>query len=217
MRLPRSLAHHCATFAHHGATLAHRDAAAAVYTRRALPARGGAVWASAAGDGDDEEPLQGAALLIDIAVKGFSVLFLPIILFVFLSISVATGRTGPQRIAADPLDALPSLPPPSRPFSLGVGGGSGGGSLLLLASAARDPVLDELLDSAPARSLSLPPQENSRQVALQDLEDERLERCRSASPNEFDQVLSLRLEVLALNAVLSLNAAFARCLPASVC
>ena len=56
-----------------------------------------------------------------------------------------------------------------------------------LASAARDPVLEELRDSSAARSLTLPPSERRREEEIQELEDERLERCRSTSAFEFDQ------------------------------
>jgi len=57
-----------------------------------------------------------------------------------------------------------------------------------LATVARDPVLDDLQDTtSAARSLTLPPAERRREAELQELEDERLERCRSTSPFEFDQ------------------------------
>ena len=58
----------------------------------------------------------------------------------------------------------------------------------LLAAAMRDPVLDDLRDiGSPARSLALPKSEQAREQRLQELEDERLDRCRTSSPFAFDQ------------------------------
>ena len=57
-----------------------------------------------------------------------------------------------------------------------------------LVASSGDKVLQDLMDSSEsARVLSLPPAEQRRAEAMQDLEDERLERCRSASAFEFDQ------------------------------
>ena len=53
---------------------------------------------------------------------------------------------------------------------------------------SRDPVLEDLLDgSTPARRLALPADERRRLASMEDLEDTRLERCRSANAFEFDQ------------------------------
>ena len=55
-------------------------------------------------------------------------------------------------------------------------------------SPSRDPVLDDLLDaSAPARRLALPADERRRLASMEELEDTRLERCRSTDAFEFDQ------------------------------
>ena len=55
---------------------------------------------------------------------------------------------------------------------------------LLLLSSLSDPVLSDLRDS-PASLLSLPESERQRQEALQQLEDDRLEKCRTS--RDFDQ------------------------------
>jgi hypothetical protein len=131
---------------------------------------------------EEPRPTDPLALAIDVILRTFSWAFLPIIVCAGLSIAVASGRTFPIRVGAppDPL-AFPvparesaAAPRPSQP--------------LLLASTLRDPVLEDLQDfSSPSRSLSLPKAERDREAALQILEDERLERCRSTSPFSFDQ------------------------------
>ena len=60
-------------------------------------------------------------------------------------------------------------------------------SLLLASAPLRDPVLDELQDGARLNGITLPPSEQRRNTALQDLEDERLEECRSKDVGAFDQ------------------------------
>ena len=60
-------------------------------------------------------------------------------------------------------------------------------SLLLASAPLRDPVLDDLQDGARLNGITLPPSEQRRNTALQDLEDERLEECRSKDVGAFDQ------------------------------
>ena len=48
-------------------------------------------------------------------------------------------------------------------------------------------MLRDLTDVGSVRNLQLPPAEQAKQQALQELEDERLTKCRSTSAFEFDQ------------------------------
>ena len=126
---------------------------------------------------EPKQPLTGVPKLVDAGLRTFSWAFLPIIFFTGLSLAAANGATFPIRVGAprDPLDF------PAQSYVREIR------SPLLLA-AARDPVFDDLTDTtSAARSLSLPKSEQRREAALQELEDERLERCRSTSPFSFDQ------------------------------
>ena len=157
------------------------------------------------------------ALAIDVIIRIVSIWFLPLIVIVGLSLRAALGGTFPVRLGApaDPLDfPVPSEQPRSYSAfwrdplllasaayddavfpspSLWEGRFShttvpARRPLLLLANAARDPVLEDLRDpTSAARSLSLPRSEQRREEALQTLEDERLDRCRTQSPFLFDQ------------------------------
>ena len=139
-------------------------------------------------------PTEPVPLLIDIVLRTFSWAFLPIIVICGLAISTALGRTSfPIRVGA-PRDPL-AFPAPSKqhsrapldhPLLLASADLFGDEHPLLLASA--DPFVDELRDpSSVTRSLSLPKSEQRREAALQELEDERLERCRSVDKFSFDQ------------------------------
>lgn len=135
----------------------------------------------------EDDDLDPAARIIDIGLRTVSVWFLPLILLTGLSLRAALGGTFPIRVGAppDPL-AFPTpviqQQPMQQQSSLPLR------QPLLLASTARDPVLEDLRDtSSAARTLSLPKAEQRREAALQELEDERLERCRSSSAFSFDQ------------------------------
>ena len=130
---------------------------------------------------DGEPPDDPAAAAIDVVLRTFSWAFLPLIVFVGLSLAAARGQTFPIRVGAprDPLDfAVPTTMSRTAPLSTTA-------RLIAASAPLRDPILEDLTDSA--RSLSLPPSEQRRETRLQELEDERLESCRSASAFSFDQ------------------------------
>ena len=52
---------------------------------------------------------------------------------------------------------------------------------------APDDVLRDLQEEPSVKALSLPQAEQAKQRAMEELEDDRLERCRSAAAFEFDQ------------------------------
>lgn len=122
----------------------------------------------------DERPLE--AKVIDLVISSFSVLFLPIIAVVGLSLAAATGRWdgGELRIGAPSRAERMSKPTAERPVLPPV----------LLLSSSQDPVLSDLQDG-PAAMLSKPAAEQQRQEGLQALEDERLVTCRASQ--DFDQ------------------------------
>jgi hypothetical protein len=132
-------------------------------------------------------PADPVARVIDAALNAFSWAFLPLIFFVGLSLAAAGGRTFPLRVGAPP-DPLAFPVPVQQQQQQRQRSSATPSQLLLLAAIdlnGRDPVLEDLRDSA--RSLALPPSEQRREAALQDLEDERLELCRSEAVGAFDQ------------------------------
>jgi hypothetical protein len=140
-----------------------------------------------------EEPPEGPlANVIDSVLSAFSWAFLPLIIASGLILSNASGDVFPIRVGArpDPLEfAAPQRAPPRAALPPNSMSDSPSLTLLAVAAPARaDPLLDDLLDSsAAARALSLPESEQRRARALQDLEDERLERCRTSPSESFDQ------------------------------
>ena len=128
----------------------------------------------------DERPLE--AKVIDFAISSFSVLFLPIIAVVGLSLAAATGLWdgGELRIGAPSRAERTSKPTAERPVLPPV----------LLLSSSQDPVLSDLQDG-PAAMLSKPAAEQQRQEGLQALEDERLVTCRASQ--DFDQACRFAL------------------------
>lgn len=140
-------------------------------------------------DNDDNlRPSDPIAIVIDVVIRTVSVWFLPLIVLAGLSLAAAGGQTFPIRVGA-PKDPLSFPVPAQQKQQQQVSGLISGRSPFLLASMARDPVLEDLRDmSSPARTLTLPRSEQRREQELQTLEDERLDRCRSASPFTFDQV-----------------------------
>ena len=156
-------------------------------------------------DQEEQDEEQQIRQSINVSFDTVSWAFLPIILLLGLSLAVASGRGAdgaPIRIGAkrgaDPLSF--SAPPratlegpagralaattssaPSRDAALH------GALLLSLVGMAPDDVLRDLQDEPSVRALSLPQAEQAKQRAMEELEDDRLERCRSAAAFEFDQ------------------------------
>lgn len=136
---------------------------------------------------EEEEPELLISRGINFGFDTFSWAFAPLILLLGLSLAFATGRGadgGPIRIGPprnrDPLSfsAAPRATLDRPPTVL---------SLATLVALAPDDVLRDLQDEPAVRNLQLPRAEQAKQQALQDLEDERLTRCRSSSAFEFDQ------------------------------
>ena len=154
----------------------------------------------------DEEQLRQA---INVGFDTVSWAFAPLILLLGLSLAFATGRGAdgaPIRIGAprgaDPL----SFSAPPRATLEGPAGRHTAARalaatssapstdaalhralLLSLVAMAPDDVLRDLQEEPSVKALSLPQAEQAKQRAMEELEDDRLERCRSAAAFEFDQ------------------------------
>ena len=152
---------------------------------RPVPPLASRATAMMAMDDDPEpEPMDPAARAIDIILRTWSWAFLPLIFIAGLSLAAVGGATFPIRVGA-PRDPL-AFPVPAQQYESRLP--STHRHPLLLASNNRDPVFDDLTDStSAARALTLPPSEQRRETKLQELEDERLEQCRSSSKFSFDQ------------------------------
>ena len=156
-------------------------------------------------DQEEQDEEQQIRQSINVSFDTVSWAFLPIILLLGLSLAVASGRGAdgaPIRIGAkrgaDPL----SFSAPPRATLEGPAGRAlaattssapstdaalHGALLLSLVGMAPDDVLRDLQDEPSVRALSLPQAEQAKQRAMEELEDDRLERCRSAAAFEFDQ------------------------------
>jgi len=156
----------------------------------------------------EEEQLSQA---INVGFDTFSWAFAPLILLLGLSLAFATGRGAdgaPIRVgaprAADPLSF--SAPPRATLEGPAAGRHTAAralvatsssapltgtvlhGSLLLsVVAMAPDNVLRDLQEEPSVKALSLPQAEQAKLRAMEELEDERLERCRSTAAFEFDQ------------------------------
>ena len=156
----------------------------------------------------EEEQLTQA---INVGFDTFSWAFAPLILLLGLSLAFATGRGAdgaPIRVgaprAADPLSF--SAPPRATLEGPAAGRQTAAralvatsssapltgtvlhGSLLLsMVAMAPDNVLRDLQEEPSVKALSLPQAEQAKLRAMEELEDERLERCRSTAAFEFDQ------------------------------
>ena len=125
--------------------------------------------------------------IIDFVLTQFSWSFMLVILAAGIWCSAVAGRTGPIHVGA-PRDTTGLDMTAAAPRN---GGSSTLQQLLVPPASAvlapkRDLALEELQDEPAARSLTLPrADEQARQQALQELEDERLERCRAS--DAFDQ------------------------------
>ena len=156
----------------------------------------------------DEEQLRQA---INVGFDTISWAFAPLILLLGLSLAFATGRGAdgaPIRIGAprgaDPLSfsappratlegpagrhtAARALAATTSPAPLTDTPALHGSLLLSLVAMAPDDVLRDLQEEPSVKALSLPQAEQAKQRAMEELEDDRLERCRSAAAFEFDQ------------------------------
>ena len=156
----------------------------------------------------DEEQLRQA---INVGFDTISWAFAPLILLLGLSLAFATGRGAdgaPIRIGAprgaDPLSfsappratlegpagrhtAARALAATTSPAPLTDIPALHGSLLLSLVAMAPDDVLRDLQEEPSVKALSLPQAEQAKQRAMEELEDDRLERCRSAAAFEFDQ------------------------------
>lgn len=134
----------------------------------------------------NREPIDDpAGLAIDVGLRFISWAFLPLILTFGLAIALSGSPALPIRVGA-PRDPL-AFPIPASEASASAVAPTSAALLLAIAyiPAGPDPVFEDLRESA--RSLSLPPSEQRREAALQELEDERLEVCRERSARDFDQ------------------------------
>ena len=128
----------------------------------------------------NEEEIEDPVLkLIDDGFNTFSWAFLPLILCAGIFLRTGGDFSTPIRVGApkDPLSFAVPAASASVPTS----------ALLLAASSIADPVYEDLVFDSAARGFSLPKSEQRREARLQELEDQRLERCRDGASKDFDQ------------------------------